>query len=234
MALPQFEAMRRKIQGGAGVQSQESENKLKRAFARQGGIGGGEFVKQLQVSRANDAARRDEALQNVDFAEQQQLQEEEKQNKLLTRQEQEAERNRQFQGSEAEKARSAQESQFARQLGLTREQFDAQKDQFSKQFGLQEKSTLSQIDLQEKQFQQDQRDQFFNRLKSTLETGDRATREHLLEFEQNVFGDLGDAGIKGYGGTKPATTAAPNTKKTPSYTFGQSPFLTSLVTSRRR
>lgn len=225
MAIPQFEAMRRKIQGGAGVQDQESENKLKRAFARQGGVGGGEFVKQLQVSRQADASRRDEALQNVDFAEQQQLQEEAKQDKLLSRQEAEAQRGRDFAGSEAEKARAAQESQFGRQLS-------SQQDQFGKTFGLQEKSTLSQIDQQERQFQQDQRDQFFNRLKSTLETTDRATREHLLNFEQSVFGGLDDIGIKGYGGNQPKAAPKQQKQKINPFSFGG--FDTSLATSRRR
>ena len=205
MANPQFEAIRRKIQGGSQIQAQESEDKIKRAFARQGGVGSGEFVKQLQMSRESDLGRREEALKDVDLAEQEQLRGEQRQDELMQKQfgfqSSEAEKQRGFAGTEAEKARAAQESQFGRQLS-------SQQEQFGKTFGLQEKSTMAQIDQADRQFQQDQRDQFFNRLKSTLETKDRATREHLLNFEQAVFGDLEGVGIRGYGGGGSGTQAS--------------------------
>ena len=188
MANPQFESIRRKLQGGAGVARQENEDQLKRAFARQGGVGSGEFVKQLQMSRDSDQARRDEALQQVDLAEQAQTNEQQRQDELLNRQYSEAEKGRQFESTEAEKARAAQESQFGRTFGLSEKQMQNQQDQFNKTYGLQEKSTLSQIEQADRQFQQDQRDQFFNRLKTSLETKDRFTRDSLLAFENTVFG----------------------------------------------
>lgn len=154
MALPEFDILRAQAKQRAQEQSQQTQDALKRRFSRIGGIGSGAFIKQGQVAQEQAGRQTEEAMQNIDLA---QAQEQRRQDELAVER---AFRERQQGFAETESQRAQknfeeqfkqQQSQFAQQFGLTKEQ--AEIDRRIKEQQLQQSGD---------QFEIDKRTQIFN------------------------------------------------------------------------
>lgn len=121
--LPQFDYLRNKAQQQSTVQSQQEEEALKRRLATTGALNTGAAVKQQGIQSDNAIARREQALQDIDFQEQ-----------AAKQQQDEIEKGRQFQTSE----RMGSQGFASEQAGLGR-QFQTSERLGSQQFGTSER-----------------------------------------------------------------------------------------------
>lgn len=142
MALnPVLEQQRQRIQQGAQAAGQQQTEALQRRFAAMGGGPGSGAMEKIQGQQQEALNRNtNEAMGGVD-AQQQQLDEKEKE--------------RSFAAEEAQKGRTQQQGQFEANLGFQSKQFDFNKssklrelDQMDKKFNLDRELGYANIDME--------------------------------------------------------------------------------------
>ena len=145
--LNEFELARKKLAQQSALQRQQSEQNLKREFARTGGIGSGAYVKQLQIARENIGQQEQAGQEGITAA---QLREQQRQNEIKQGQEfqaGQAKLGREAAIAEAEKGRAftGQQSELGR--ALAQKQFEQQQSFAEKQLGQQQSFAGEQAKL---------------------------------------------------------------------------------------
>ena len=142
MALPQYEAMRRRTQQQNIAQSQMDDDAMKRRFAAQGRIGSGAYIKQAQIAADQQAQRQGSQFMDIDAAEAQELQRQKEVGEGRQFQTSEREASQRYGSGEREASQKYGTSERMGSQGFTAEQAAMaraiQQEQFNKQFGSQE------------------------------------------------------------------------------------------------
>ena len=146
-ALPQYDAMRQRLQSQYSQNQGQAQDALDRQFAASGGgPGNGAQAKQTENLAASTEAAKSNDLQGINAQEaqtRQQLQQQENQNAF---QSQEATKGRVLQGQEFNLGQQNQAAQFNTQEGLQAGEFNTGQQQAFNQFQFGAGSSLAQLD----------------------------------------------------------------------------------------
>ena len=180
-SLPQYDAMRKRLESQYSQQQSQGQDAIDRQFAAMGGgPGNGAQLKQTENLAGEIAKQKGndlEAINAQEAADRQRLQEQESQKEFQSA---ETQKGYGFQAAQADTARRQAAASEAAQLGLSAQEFNAQQQQAFNQFQFGANSTIAGLNTAWDQAQAESRNNEFNKV--------------LSEWQARHSGGLGGGG----------------------------------------
>lgn len=185
-ALPQYDAMRARLNSQYSQTQSQAQDALDRQFATMGGGPGGAAVKQTENLASGIAKQKGDDLQTIGAQEAQSRQDLQNQENQKEFQSGEAGKGYSFQAGQADINRKQQADEAAAGRGLSANEFNQQMQQNQNQFGFQAGSTIAGLNTSWDQAQAESRNNEFNKA--------------LADWQaKHTGGLLGSGGFLGFG-----------------------------------
>lgn len=174
-ALPEYDAMRARLNQQSNADVQQQQDAMQRRFASQGGLNTGAAIKQAQIVADAGVQKRDQGLQDIN------TQESAEQRRLA-----EGEANKEFQSNEAATGRSftANESKLGREQ--QQGQFESNQSFQDKWNTIGQSNTIKQLDLAAKSFDLQAQESAFNQASAAAQMSDEQ-RQWLKQAHGGSF-----------------------------------------------
>lgn len=191
--LPQYDAMRTRLNSQYSQQQSQSQDSLDRQFAAMGGgPGNGAQAKQTENLSAGIAQQKGQDLLNVNAQEAQTrtgLQQQQDQMAFQSGESQkgyafqagQADIGRQFQAGVTGAQMGQQAQEFNAQQGTQSQQFNAEMQQSQNQFNFGAQSSIAQMGMQQQQYNSDQWTTAFNAAMEAKKNGDGSPINQLMQ-----------------------------------------------------